>query len=137
MPPVSSKELLDIQAEYSVDSLWDKYSQHSSIIWPVWLNCWVFVYELSGCGFRSSSCHLIRKTIECRFTLKLVSDMTVTNSEMHCTDNYSQCSSIIWLPTKWLCVLIMLHTRFRVNPHSIVAWMLRNSLLEASAKSEI
>ena len=24
----------------------DKYSQHSSIIWPVWLNGWVFVYEL-------------------------------------------------------------------------------------------
>ena len=32
----------------------DKYSQHSSIIWPVWLNGWVFVYELNGCGFESS-----------------------------------------------------------------------------------
>ena len=32
----------------------DKYSQHSSVIWPVWLNGWVFVYELSGCGFGSS-----------------------------------------------------------------------------------
>ena len=31
----------------------DKYSQHSWIIWPVWLNCSVFVYELSGCGFES------------------------------------------------------------------------------------
>ena len=29
-----------------------------SIIWPVWLNGWVFVYELSGCGFESSCCHL-------------------------------------------------------------------------------
>ena len=29
----------------------DKYSQHCSIIWPVWLNGWVFVCELSGCGF--------------------------------------------------------------------------------------
>ena len=36
----------------------DKYSQHSSIIWPVWLNGWVFVYELSGSGFESSCCHL-------------------------------------------------------------------------------
>ena len=26
--------------------------------WPVWLNCWVFVYELSGCGFESSCSHL-------------------------------------------------------------------------------
>ena len=29
----------------------DKHSQHSSMIWPVWLNGWVCVYELSGCGF--------------------------------------------------------------------------------------
>ena len=36
----------------------DKYSQHSSIIWPVWLNGWVFVYKLNGCGFRSRCSHL-------------------------------------------------------------------------------
>ena len=36
----------------------DKYSQHSSIIWPVWLNGWVFVYKLSGCEFESCCCHL-------------------------------------------------------------------------------
>ena len=36
----------------------DKNSQHSSIIWPFWLNGWVFVYELSGCGFESSFSHL-------------------------------------------------------------------------------
>ena len=36
----------------------DKYSQHSSIIWPVWLNDWVFVYELSGCGFESRFCQI-------------------------------------------------------------------------------
>ena len=29
----------------------EKYSQHSSIIGPVWLNGRVFFYELSGCGF--------------------------------------------------------------------------------------
>ena len=37
----------------------------------------------------------------------------------------------------WLYVLVVLRTRFRVNPHSIVAWMSRNSLLEAGAKSEV
>ena len=31
----------------------DKYSQHSFIIRPVWLNGWVFLYELSSCGFES------------------------------------------------------------------------------------
>ena len=30
----------------------DKYSQHSKIIWQIWLNGWVFVYELSACGFK-------------------------------------------------------------------------------------
>ena len=30
----------------------------------------------------------------------------------------------------------MSRTRLRENPHSIVAWMSRNSLLEADAKSE-
>ena len=35
----------------------DKYSQHSSVIWQVWLNGWVFVYELSGCEFESSYSH--------------------------------------------------------------------------------
>ena len=37
----------------------DKYSWYSSIIWTVWLNGWVFVYELRGCGFESSWSHLI------------------------------------------------------------------------------
>ena len=36
----------------------------------------------------------------------------------------------------WLYVLIMSRTRFRVNPHSMVALMPRNSLLETGAKSE-
>ena len=31
----------------------DKCSEHSSIIWPVWSNGWVFVYELSGSEFES------------------------------------------------------------------------------------
>ena len=36
----------------------DKYSQHSSNIWPFWQNGRVFIYELSGCGFKSHRCHL-------------------------------------------------------------------------------
>ena len=30
----------------------------TQLIGPVWLNSWVFVYELSGCGFESSCSHL-------------------------------------------------------------------------------
>ena len=29
---------------------------------PVWLNGWVFVYELSGSGFESYCCHLMLQT---------------------------------------------------------------------------
>ena len=71
--PVSSKEFLDIQATiacrfalkrvhdmitYSQMHCTGKYSQLSSIIWPFWLNGWVFVYELIGCGFEYRWCHL-------------------------------------------------------------------------------
>ena len=88
----------------------DKYSQHNTIIWPVWLNGWVFVYELSGCGFESSCHHLnfrfracfqqgvpdIQATIECGFTLKRMREIIRTHSQMHRTDKYSQHSPIIW-----------------------------------------
>ena len=69
------KEFLDIQENYrqriySEVHTWldnnmqcqmlrtDKHSQHSSIIWPVWLNCWVRICKLSGCGFESRCCQL-------------------------------------------------------------------------------
>ena len=48
----------DMIRTYSQMHRTDKYSEHSSIIWPVWLNGWVFVYELSGCGFAYSCSHL-------------------------------------------------------------------------------
>ena len=38
-----------------------------------------------------------RQTTECRFTLKLVRDMTITCSQMHHTDRNLQYSSVIWL----------------------------------------
>ena len=93
----------------------DTYSQHNLIILPVWLNSWVFVYQLSGCGFEnpvavtqtSDIAPVLRKqfldiqaTIECRFPLKHVHDMIVTYSQMYHTYKYSQQSCII-LPA-WL-----------------------------------
>ena len=75
MASVSSKKLLDIQAtvecrftlKLELDMIktynqmhgTDRYPRLSSIIWPVSLNGWVFVYELSGCGFESRCSHLI------------------------------------------------------------------------------
>ena len=37
----------------------------------------------------------------------------------------------------WLYVLVMSRTRFRLNPHTIIARMSRNYLLEAGANSEV
>ena len=48
----------DMIRTYSQIHRTDKYSQLSSIIWPVWLNGSVFVYELSGCRFESCCSHL-------------------------------------------------------------------------------
>ena len=88
-----------------------KYSQHSSIIWPVWLNGWLFVYDLGGCGFEPRCCQLklqiwrllwarilliFRKTIECGFCLKLVRDMIITYSQPRGRYKYSKHSYIIW-----------------------------------------
>ena len=43
----------------------DKYSQHSSTIWLVWLNGWGFVYELSGYEFESRYSHLNCRSRAC------------------------------------------------------------------------
>ena len=50
------------------DSNWKRTQNHlirkrtlnhlAKLIWPVWPNGWVFVYELSGFGFESSCSHL-------------------------------------------------------------------------------
>ena len=48
----------DVIRTYSQMHPTDKYSQHSSCIWSIWPNGWVFVYELSGCWFESRCSHL-------------------------------------------------------------------------------
>ena len=70
----------------------DKYSQHSSIFWPVWLNGWVFVYELSDCCHSNFRCRVsskefldIQETLECSLTLKCVRDMIVAYSHIDIT----------------------------------------------------
>ena len=43
----------------------DKYSEDSWIIWLNWPNGWVFVYNLSGSGFKSSCCHINFTLLAC------------------------------------------------------------------------
>ena len=48
------KRVRDMAETYSPMYRTDYYSQESRVLWSVFLNGWVFVYELSGCGFKSS-----------------------------------------------------------------------------------
>ena len=64
----------------------------------VWLNDWLFVYELRCCGFDFRCCYLnfryrtcfeqvvldIQANTECRFTLRCVPDMIVTYNLRQC-----------------------------------------------------
>ena len=89
----------------------DKYSHHSSINWPVWLNAWVFAYELSACVLKSRFIILIFRfcdcfgqegfwnspNIDCEFSLKCIPVMIRTCSKMLRTGKYSQHNSISWL----------------------------------------
>ena len=50
----------------------DKHLEHSSVIWSVWLNSWVFVYELSGFGFGFSCSHLNYWFFLCDFWVQTV-----------------------------------------------------------------
>ena len=50
------KRIRNMIITYSQMHHTDKYSQHNSIIWPVWINGWVFVYGLSVSGFESCCC---------------------------------------------------------------------------------
>ena len=133
---ISSKEFLDIQATiecgfslkcvgdmtrtYGQMDRADKYSEHSSIIWSVWPNVWVFVYKLSGSRFVFSCSHLNLRFFDCAeqglpwlqatvnngFTLKCAHDMTRTYGQMHRTDKYSEHSSIVWSvgPNGWVFI---------------------------------
>ena len=42
-----------------------KYSEHSSILWWVWPNGWVFIDKLSGAAFKSTCNHLNLKFRAC------------------------------------------------------------------------
>ena len=85
--------------------------QHRWIIWPVWLNGWVFLYKLSGSGFKFHCLHLNFRSHLCfeqnakdiyrvPFTLKHAHDMITTCSQKHHADKYPQHSSVIW--SVWL-----------------------------------
>ena len=69
-------------------------------------------------------------------TLQAIAKMTTTGLEPTTGQMIELCCEYLSVWCIWLYVL-MSGTRFRVNPHSIVAWMPRNSLLEAGVKSEV
>ena len=150
--PVSSKEFFDIQANiacgftlkrihdmtrtYSQMHHTDKYSQFSSIIWSVWLNGWVFVYELSGCWFEYHCsqlsfryCACFEQAVpwhSCKYRVWIHSEMhtwmTRTYSQSHCTDKLLtiQLNHLVSL-AKWLSVCLQTKWLwFRVPLQSLI-----------------
>ena len=55
--PCTLKCIQDMIKIYSQMHHIDKHSHDSSIIWPIWLNGWVFVCKLSSCRLESSCNH--------------------------------------------------------------------------------
>ena len=137
LQPVCSEEFLDLQATikcgitlkyvhdmartYSQMQHTDKYLQHSSNIFRVLLNSWVFVFKVSGCGFYSGCSHLniifracLKQCVPWQsgnyrmwihFETRTWYDKTY--SWMQCGDQYSKLSSIIW--TRWLSGWVPVH----------------------------
>ena len=62
---ITLKCVYDLTRTYSQVQRTDKYSQDSTIIWPVWANGSMFVYELSGCGFECCCDHLNYRYCPC------------------------------------------------------------------------
>ena len=111
--------MIELRCWYlSVQCIWlhvlTMYSQHSSIIWPVWLNGWVFIYKLNDSGLESRCSHGNFRYHACfkqgvpwhsrnyRVWIhsETSSNMIRTYSQMHRANKYLQCSSIIW--SVWL-----------------------------------
>ena len=150
MTPVLSKDFLDIQENircgftlkyvrdmrttYREMHRTDKYSQHSSIIWSVGRNSWVFVYELGGCGLVSCCSRLKFRYRDC-FEQEVLWDSghyrMWIHSEMRTGHDKNKQSNLlyIWaittqvnllvslakwlsvlLPTKWLWVRVSLQS---------------------------
>ena len=107
------KRVRDMIRTYSQIHRTYTYSQHSSIIKELWPSSWVvrlstnwlwvWVLLQSLLNFRYHACFekgVPQATIECRFTLKRVGDMTISYTEMNRPDKYSKHNSIIrsfWL----------------------------------------
>ena len=69
----------------------DTFSQHCSVIWPIWINGRVFVYEVGGCEFQSRCSHLINDISE---EVKLISPKVLTKDLINCRRQMTKLFSI-------------------------------------------
>ena len=122
--------------------------QSQSTVRPARLNGWEFIYELSGCGFEPSFSHLNFRFCACfkqgvpwhsgNYGVCIHSETRVWHdkniqSNVQCTDKYSQHSSIkaslaSWLSlhlwTKWLWVWVQLHPLFLISFHILIWYIM-------------
>ena len=94
----------------------------------VFIKVYIFAQQiawgLSDCKWTRTHNHLVHKRRTLNHLAKLALNDWAVLWVLICTVHLTVCS-------------YMSRTRFRVNPHSIVAWMSRNSFLEAGTKSEV
>ena len=71
------------------------------------LNCWVFVYELSGCGFESRCCHLCSMLLSFR-------DETCFENSVRCLYTFKQNNNV------WLLYLVLKSPS--AEPNYVLVW---------------
>ena len=121
-----------IMKTYSQMCRSDKYSQLSSLIWSVWPNGWVVVYELSSSAFESRCSHLnaryraskefrdIPANIECGFTLKCVywQDKNLQSNTAYRYVLTTQLNHLVSLE-KWLSVPLQTQVLLGLSPVAV------------------
>ena len=120
------KWLSCIVSTYLYDTFW------LYVLCHICITKWIDILQLSEC--QGTAC--LKQAQNLKF--KWLQLWTQTHNHLFHKKTLKHCAVSTYLyDAFWLYVLIMSHMLFRVNPHSIIAWMSRNSLLEAGAKSEV
>ena len=97
----------------------------------------LYLHECQGTNCLKQAQNLKLKWLELDSNPEPLSSSTNTQPFCQTDKMIEVCPDCISGQSIWLCFFIIWRTRFRVNPHSIIPWMSRNSSLQTDAKSEV
>ena len=108
----------------------------SQIVWPSCVRNYFIMVAATYSSLHDCPIWLYSRISRTRFTVNLQSTI-LPEYQNPLFKTFGQAEPTIELCWKcwfiwciWLYVLVISRTRFRVNPNSLAAWMLKNSLLE-------